>query len=156
MSLISVFPSSNVFQHRSRFATEGIVLDRFYCQPICTPSRASLLTSRYALALGLQGKETVQQGQSWGLPLDEQTFLPTSFKAAGWATHLVGKFHLGADYWARTPTYRGFDSFTGYLYGAEVGFFVVPINIMLLRDNNFRSFVRLVYSFSSRPPHSAA
>jgi hypothetical protein len=31
----------------------------------------------------------------------------------------VGKVHLGADYWRRTPTYRGFNSFVGYLYGAE-------------------------------------
>ena len=36
-----------------------------------------------------------------------------------WDTHLVGKAHLGGDYWRRTPTFRGFNTFVGYLYGAE-------------------------------------
>jgi arylsulfatase B/arylsulfatase I/J len=68
--------------------------------------------------LGLQGKDTVQQGCSWGLDLGEQTFV-SALQAADWDTHMVGKVHLGADYWRRTPTYRGFNSFVGYLYGAE-------------------------------------
>jgi arylsulfatase B len=66
----------------------------------------------------MQGKQTIQQGCSWGLGLDEITF-PSALQASGWDTHMVGKSHLGADYWRRTPTYRGFNSFFGYLYGAE-------------------------------------
>ena len=104
--------------HLDRLRSEGVDLRSYYAQPICTPSRASFLTSRLPLAYGLQGKQTVQQGCSWGLDMEEQTFV-SALQGAGWATHMVGKMHLGADYWRRTPTYRGFDSFVGYLYGAE-------------------------------------
>ena len=104
--------------HLDRLRAEGVELSSFYAQPICTPTRGSFLTSRYALLLGLQGRATVQQGQAWGLDLGEQTFV-SALQGSGWATHMVGKVHLGADHWRRTPTYRGFDSFVGYLYGAE-------------------------------------
>ena len=96
----------------------GVELTSFYVQPICTPSRGAFLTGRYPLATGLQGKQTVQQGCAWGLDVTEQTF-PSALQEAGWATAMVGKMHLGGDRWARTPTFRGFDSFLGYYYGAE-------------------------------------
>jgi arylsulfatase B len=104
--------------HLDRLRAEGIALTSFYVQPICTPSRAAFLTGRYPLLLGLQGKQTVQQGCAWGLDVAEQTFA-SALQKAGFATHMVGKAHLGADVWRRTPTFRGFDSFVGYLYGAE-------------------------------------
>ena len=104
--------------HLDRLRAEGVALTSFYVQPICTPSRAAFLTGRYPLLLGLQGKQTVQQGCAWGLDVAEQTFA-SALQRAGFATHMVGKAHLGADVWRRTPTYRGFDSFVGYLYGAE-------------------------------------
>jgi len=104
--------------HLDRLRAEGVALSSFYAQPICTPSRGAFLTARYPLLLGLQGKQTVQQGCAWGLDVEEQTFA-SALQRAGWATHMVGKVHLGADRWRRTPTFRGFDSFFGYLYGAE-------------------------------------
>jgi arylsulfatase A-like enzyme len=73
---------------------------------------------RHAMALGLQGKQTVQQGCAWGLDMEEQTFVQ-ALQGAGWSTHMVGKAHIGADHWRRTPTFRGFNTFAGYLYGAE-------------------------------------
>ena len=113
------FTGSNIkTPHLDRLRAEGVALTSFYVQPICTPSRGAFLTGRYPLLLGLQGKDTVQQGCAWGLDVEEQTFA-SAFQAAGWATHMVGKVHLGADVWRRTPTFRGFDSFVGYLYGAE-------------------------------------
>ena len=102
----------------SRLRAEGLALSRLYVQPICTPTRSSFLTSRLALALGMQGKQTIQQGCPWGLDLGEQTFVE-ALQGAGWRTAMVGKAHIGGDYWRRTPTYRGFDSFIGYYYGAE-------------------------------------
>ena len=55
---------------------------------------------------------------AWGLPLNETT-LPTLLKRQGYATHAVGKWHLGYFKWDYTPTFRGFDSFLGYYEGAE-------------------------------------
>ena len=104
--------------HLDRLRREGVELSRMYVQPICTPSRSSFFTNRYPLALGLQGKQTVQQGCAWGLDVAEQTFVQ-AFQSSSWATHMVGKVHIGADRWGRTPTWRGFESFLGYLYGAE-------------------------------------
>ena len=99
-------------------AAGGTRLARMYVQPICTPSRSALLTGRLPLSLGLQGKMTVQQGCAWGLDVAEQTYVQ-ALAAGGVSTHMVGKAHLGADLWARTPTFRGFDDYFGYLYGAE-------------------------------------
>jgi len=104
--------------HLDRLRADGAKLSSFYVQPICTPSRSSFLTNRLPLALGLQGKQTVQQGCSWGLDVEEQTFVE-SLAAGGWDTHMIGKAHLGAARWRHTPTYRGFQSFWGYYYGAE-------------------------------------
>ena len=82
-------------------------------QPICTPTRSSFLTNRLPLALGLQGKQTVQQGCNWGLDVEEQTFVE-ALAAGGWDTHMVGKSHLGGARWRHTPTFRGFNSFCAH------------------------------------------
>lgn len=97
---------------------EGIEMANYYVTPICTPSRAALLTGRYPIRTGMQGGLTIQQGQSWGLNLNETT-LPQIASAAGWDTHAVGKWHLGYAQWQQTPTFRGFGSFYGYYLGAE-------------------------------------
>ena len=104
--------------HLDLLRSQGLAFSSLYVLPVCTPTRSSFLSNRLPLALGLQGKDTVQQGCAWGLGLEEQTFV-SALQGAGWNTHMVGKAHIGADYWRRTPTYRGFNSFFGYLYGAE-------------------------------------
>ena len=86
-----------------RLRAEGVLLSSLYVQPICTPTRSAFLTSRLPLALGLQGKMTVQQGQAWGLDVDEQTFV-SALVARNWSTHMVGKAHIGGDRWRRSPT----------------------------------------------------
>ncbi|CAC5379756.1 ARSB [Mytilus coruscus] len=48
-----------------------------------------------------------------------QTFLPMELKKMGYATHIIGKWHLGFCKWECTPTYRGFDSFYGYYNANE-------------------------------------
>ena len=104
--------------HLDRLRADGVKLSSLYVQPICTPTRSSFLTNRLPLALGLQGKQTVQQGCAWGLDVEEQTFVE-ALAAGGWDTHMVGKAHLGAARWRHTPSFRGFRSFFGYYYGAE-------------------------------------
>ena len=95
-------------------------LKSFYGMPVCTPSRAALMTGRYPMRYGLQTL-VIFPSHTYGLPTDERT-LPQALKDAGYRTAMVGKWHLGhADqkYW---PQNRGFDHFYGNLVG-EVDYF---------------------------------
>ena len=92
----------------------------FYGMPVCTPSRAELMTGRYAMRYGLETL-VIFPSHTYGLPTDERT-LPQALRDAGYDTAMVGKWHLGhADqkYW---PQNRGFDHFYGNLVG-EVDYF---------------------------------
>ncbi len=96
-----------------RLAREGLRLERFYTAPICTPTRAMLLTGRDPMRMGL----VYDQINPWdpaGLPGREH-LLPESFRAAGYQTAIVGKWHLGHAQESYHPLRRGFDSFYGHL-----------------------------------------
>ncbi|XP_050430569.1 arylsulfatase B-like isoform X2 [Adelges cooleyi] len=96
-------------------AFNGIILNRHYVQPTCTPSRAALLSGKYPIRYGLQGTPIIA-GQASALPLSEK-ILPQYLKDLGYSTHLVGKWHLGAYQRKFTPTERGFDTHFGYWNG---------------------------------------
>ncbi|MEI7900576.1 MAG: sulfatase-like hydrolase/transferase [bacterium] len=81
--------------------------------PYCSPTRAGLMTGRYQQRFGHE----FNPGGSEGLPLTETT-VADRLKAAGYATGLVGKWHLGAQP-ALHPQKRGFDDFFGFLGGAH-------------------------------------
>ena len=103
-----------------KLAQDGVRLELFYGMPVCTPSRAELMTGRYAMRYGLETL-VIFPSHTYGLPTDERT-LPQALKDAGYDTAMVGKWHLGhADqkYW---PQNRGFDHFYGNLVG-EVDYF---------------------------------
>ncbi|KAJ3648883.1 hypothetical protein Zmor_020652 [Zophobas morio] len=93
----------------------GIVLDRYYVQNSCTPSRAAFLTGNYPIRSGLQGVPIVA-GTNRSLPVD-MPIMPQFLKKLGYKTHIVGKWHLGSNYRSRTPTERGFDTHFGYWNG---------------------------------------
>lgn len=96
-------------------AATGARLEQFYAQPMCTPTRACLMTGRYPLRYGLQ-TAVILSGHTYGLSTDE-VLLPQVLKEAGYGTAIVGKWHLGhADpkYW---PRQRGFD----HQYGPIIG-----------------------------------
>lgn len=98
-----------------KLAATGARLTQFYTQPLCTPTRAALMTGRYPLRYGLQ-TGVIPSGASYGLD-PEEVLLPQILKEAGYSTALVGKWHLGhADqkFW---PRQRGFDYFYGPLVG---------------------------------------
>ncbi|CAL1279729.1 unnamed protein product [Larinioides sclopetarius] len=96
-------------------ALNGITLQNYYGEWLCTPSRAALLTGKYPMRLGLQ-HNVILGGEPIGLPLNETT-MPQHFKKFGYETHMIGKWHLGYQTKEYTPTYRGFDSFFGYWNG---------------------------------------
>jgi arylsulfatase A-like enzyme len=103
-----------------KLAETGVRMDSFYGEPVCTPSRAALMTGRYPMPYGLQTL-VIFPSHTYGLPTDERT-LPQALKDVGYTTLMTGKWHLGhADrkYW---PQNRGFDYFYGNVMG-EVDYF---------------------------------
>ena len=76
-----------------KLAAAGARLEQFYVQPVCSPTRAALMTGRYPMRHGLQ-VGVVRPWAQYGLPLEERT-LPQALKEAGYETAIVGKWHLG-------------------------------------------------------------
>ncbi len=96
-------------------AAGGAKLTQFYVQPMCTPTRACLMTGRYPFRYGLQ-TAVIPSVAAYGLETDEW-LMPQCLGEAGYKTAIIGKWHLGhADkkFW---PRQRGFD----YQYGAMIG-----------------------------------
>ena len=75
-----------------RLARAGTILDSYYVQPVCSPTRAALMTGRYATRTGVYG--VVRPGAPWGLPLEERT-LADALREAGYTTAICGKWHRG-------------------------------------------------------------
>jgi arylsulfatase A-like enzyme len=97
-------------------AAAGARLEQFYVQPVCSPTRASLMTGRYPMRYGLQ-VGVIRPWENRGLPLEEQV-LPMALKGAGYTTAIAGKWHLGNCERAYLPTSRGFDHQYGHYCGA--------------------------------------
>ncbi len=103
-----------------RLAAEGVRLSRFYTTPICSPTRAALMTGRDPMRLGV-AYAVIMPWMNIGIHPDEH-FMPESFLAAGYQTAMVGKWHLGHALQAYHPNERGFEHFFGHLH-TEVGYF---------------------------------
>ncbi len=106
--------------HIDSLAKNGVRFTSGYVScPVCSPTRAGLLTGRYQQRFGHEFNPGPAQQAStqFGLPLTEVT-LPSRLKSAGYATAMVGKWHLGYQP-AYHPLQRGFDDYFGFLGGAH-------------------------------------
>ena len=95
--------------------TDGMRFNNFYANcPVCSPTRAALLTGRYQDYVGVPGVIRTHKNNNWGF-LDTNTItLADEFAALGYQTALIGKWHLGLDS-PNTPNERGFELFHGWL-----------------------------------------
>lgn len=106
-----------------QMAAEGLKLTSFYAMPSCSPSRAALLTGCYPPRVGIPNVvgppgPAWTAGVQYGLHPDETT-LPEILKARGYATGMVGKWHLG-HFPETMPQRHGFDQFFGLPYSNDM------------------------------------
>jgi len=93
----------------------GIRFDSFYANcPVCSPTRAALLSGTYPDLVGVPGVIRTIPHNNWGWLAPHAVLLPKPLKVAGYHTAIVGKWHLGLESPNR-PNERGFDHFKGFL-----------------------------------------
>jgi len=134
---IGAFGASNIRTPRlDAMAAEGQKWTSFYVQPVCSPSRAALLTGRLPVRNGMFGTpggtapKVFRDGAAEGLPLEEVT-MAELLKSAGYKTGMIGKWHLG-QLPQFLPMHQGFDSWFGLPYSHDMRM-TVP------RDNGFKT-----------------
>jgi len=96
-------------------AASGVRFDRFYANsPVCSPTRAALLTGCYPDTVGVPGVIRTMAADNWGYLTASARLLPARLHEAGYHSALVGKWHLGLEA-PNLPNARGFDHFHGFL-----------------------------------------
>jgi arylsulfatase A-like enzyme len=107
--------------HIDRLAKDGVKLTQFYvASPVCSPSRAALLTGCYPKRIGME-LHVVFPADQWGLNPEEET-LAELLRERGFATGCFGKWHLGHCE-GLLPTDQGFDRFSGVPYSNDMAQF---------------------------------
>lgn len=114
---LGCYGSSNRTPNIDRLGVEGARFTQFYsANPVCSPSRAALLTGRYPTRTGVP--RVLNPNDTTGLP-DSETTIAKMLKAKNYQTMCVGKWHLGhlPQY---LPTRRGFDEYYGIPYSNDM------------------------------------
>ena len=125
-----------------RIANEGVKLTQFYVQPQCATTRGALLTGRYAWKNGVNTNPLPDK--TGGLRLDERT-IAQALGDVGYATWIVGKWHLGHWRAEHLPLQRGFDHHYG-LYSGQIDSFEHTNRQRLDWHRNGRPVVESGYS----------
>lgn len=101
--------------HLNRLFRSGMQFTNFYANcPVCSPTRAALLSGRYQEAVGVPGVIRTHPENSWGYLNPDVPLLPALAQNSGYHTSIIGKWHLGLES-PNTPNERGFDFFHGFL-----------------------------------------
>ena len=115
---LSCYGSGIATPNIDQMAAEGTRFTQFNsASPVCSPSRAAWLTGRYPTRVGVP--RVLDPSDNYGLP-DSETTIAKMVKDAGYATMMVGKWHLGSKP-KYMPTNRGFDEFYGIPYSIDQG-----------------------------------
>jgi arylsulfatase A-like enzyme len=106
-------PTPNI----DRIANEGVMLANFYACPVCSPTRAGLLTGRYPIRFGCMAS-AIPPWRDRGLPQSEDSLAGLARRAGYQRRGIIGKWHLGHRREEFLPTSHGFTSFYGHYNGA--------------------------------------
>ena len=133
-------PTPNIDQ----LAQDGMEMNRFYANPVCSPTRASLLTGLHIFNHGVVRPFMNPAAEQTGMP-PELKIMPQYLKEAGYQTALSGKWHLGMANEKFLPTNRGFETSYGHLTGG-IGYFDHTAAGRLDWHRNEKSLVEEGYS----------
>eukprot|EP01084_Bolivina_argentea_P014015 26219_1 len=101
----------------AKFRSQARLLENYYGQPVCAPTRTSIHTGRYPCHTGINTNIVATYSYC---PSFDNKYLPLILREYGnYTTHMVGKWHCGFYKWRCTPTFRGYESFFGYYTGGE-------------------------------------
>ena len=101
--------------HIDSLMANGMRFDSFYANcPVCSPTRAALLSGRYQELVGVPGVVRTHAPNNWGYLAQDAVMLPQVLKPLGYHSAIIGKWHLGLEE-ENQPTRRGFDFFHGFL-----------------------------------------
>lgn len=119
--------------HIDAIAKNGVTMVNFYVQPVCSPTRAEILTGRYASRLGVYATSAGGERMNLG-----ETTIAEVFKANGYRTAAYGKWHNGMQP-PYHPNARGFDDFYGFASGHWGNYFspILEHNGQLVRGEGF-------------------
>ena len=101
--------------HIDSLIASGMRFDHFYANcPVCSPTRAALLSGKYPDRVGVPGVIRTRPQDSWGFLDPSAVLLPKALWPASYHTAIIGKWHLGLES-PSTPNEMGFDHFHGFL-----------------------------------------